>query len=175
MQSPAISDRLRLFKEKKGLTAQAMADATGISRRTLESYMRRENPPLPGLETLGQLAKGLGVSLDWLVLGDDTSVVRDILTARVCAEHGALPVIRDLLSKSKHDQALLVPEVVAREVGAEAARNAVLLVEELMTTGQLVLLTKHLEALTITSLSVKRDALKEQLETLKAELASKPA
>ena len=50
MQAPAISDRLRLFKEKKGLTAQAMADATGISRRTLESYMRRENPPLPGLE-----------------------------------------------------------------------------------------------------------------------------
>lgn len=172
MHVTSISDRLRLLKEKKGITAQTMADATGISRRTLESYMRRENPPLPGLETLGQLAKGLGVSLDWLVLGDDTAVVRDILTARVCAEHGALPVIRDLLSKSKQDQALLVPEVVAREVGAEAARNALLLAEELMTTGQLLLLTKNLEALTMSSLSAKRDAMKEELETLKAELAS---
>lgn len=174
MAESSISDRLRLLKEKKGLTAQAMSDATGVSRRTLESYMRRENPPLPGLETLGQISKGLGVSLDWLVFGGLSSMTREILIARVCAERAALPIIRDLLGKSRDQMEQIVPEAIAVEVGTEAARNAVLLAEELVTSGQLKGLMDHFEAQTISSLTVKRDAMKAALETLKTELETKP-
>lgn len=150
-----------------------MADATGVSRRTLESYMRRENPPLPGLETLGQISQGLGVSLDWLVMGGLGSMTREILSARVCAERAALPIIRDLIAKSQQDQALLIPEIIATEIGIEAARNVVLLFEELATSGQLSGLVDHFEAQTIASLTVKRDGMKAELEKLQAELSSK--
>jgi transcriptional regulator with XRE-family HTH domain len=69
MADVQISDRLRSVKENNGWTAQEMADKIGMSRRTLESYMRRQNAALPGLEALRQIAQGLEISLDWLVLG----------------------------------------------------------------------------------------------------------
>lgn len=174
MAESSIADRLRLLKEKKGLTAQAMSEATGVSRRTLESYMRRENPPLPGLETLSQISKGLGVSLDWLILGGLSSMTREILLARVCAERAALPAIRELLAKSRDDQAMIVPELLAKEIGTASARNAVLLAEELATSGQIKGLMDHFEAQTVTALTDKRDAMKAELEKLTSELAKKP-
>lgn len=65
--SATVSARLRELRENRRITTQIMSDATGIPKRTLESYMLRKNAALPGLEALKRLSVGLGVSLDWLV------------------------------------------------------------------------------------------------------------
>ena len=50
MDESSIASRLRRVKEQNGWTAGEMAALIGMSRRSLESYMRKENAPLPGVE-----------------------------------------------------------------------------------------------------------------------------
>ncbi len=71
-----MSERLRRLRENRRLTTQAMSDATGIPKHTLESYMLKENAAQPGLDALKHLSGGLGVSLDWLIFGEGRSAGR---------------------------------------------------------------------------------------------------
>jgi len=169
MDQLSISDRLRQFKNQKGLTTQRMADATGVSRRTLESYMRLKGAPLPGLESLRQISQGLGVSIDWLVVGDEAAQVREVLITRVCAERASLPVLQTLISKLKSQKDAPLAENLAMEIGAQAAISASALLTELVTSGQLFLLMKKFEAESEKLAVVKIAGLEAALARLEAD------
>lgn len=50
--------------EERGLSSRQFEQATGVSRRTVDSWLRDER--YPNMRTLVDIARGLDVSLDWL-------------------------------------------------------------------------------------------------------------
>ena len=124
MQTAQISDRLRALRHRHGYTTQEMADMTGVSKRTLDSYMRREEPPLPGLDALKKMAEGLGVSLDWLVFGEEHDGARAYLLARMAAESAALPFLKNLYEAFARHEPRPEPSYIAMEIGTRTGELA---------------------------------------------------
>ena len=71
MSAEEFSRRLRHLRNKNDWTVQDMSEMIGIPKRTLDKYMLKEDAPQPGLDAIVRIAKGLGVSLDWLLLGEE--------------------------------------------------------------------------------------------------------
>lgn len=71
MSAEEFSRRLRHLRNKNDWTVQEMSEMTGIPKRTLDKYMLKGDAPQPGLEAIVRIASGLGVSLDWLLLGEE--------------------------------------------------------------------------------------------------------
>lgn len=166
MNDQSISARLRLLKDQNGFTSQTMADAIGMSRRTLESYMRRENAPLPGIEALRQFAS-LGVSLDWLVCGENWAEIQAAMIVRVSAERASLAVFTNYLQAKDAGQTLPQPEFLALEVGTQAAQIASNYAKLGTTAVQMAVLLKQTEAQSIESMRAKVQDLEQQLTDLR--------
>ncbi len=66
--SLAISGRLRRFARRFGSQTE-FADRFGVPVSTLRGWTRREEPSVPDVAYLLQLAREGNVSLDWLLLG----------------------------------------------------------------------------------------------------------
>ncbi len=173
MTDKKISDRLRMLKDQHGWTAQQMADAVGMSRRTLESYMKRENAALPGLEALCQIARGLGVSLDWLAGVGEMARIRENLVARVSAERASLPVITTLISTLNQGKPAPEPEFLAIEVGAQAAQFADLMHQNVITSFRMAELLKGFETAAEDVLKQKNASLRAEIERLTQKLDSR--
>ncbi len=62
-----FSARLRLLKDERGLTAQDMADQTGVPKRTLEKYMLKSGAASPGIDAIKAICKAFEASSDWLL------------------------------------------------------------------------------------------------------------
>lgn len=92
-----VSYRLRALRDDNGLTVADMAERTGIPKRTLDKYMLRSNPSLPGFDALISLSKGLGVSLDWLVFGEEFSSEGVELLSNMAATKTALMVFETFM------------------------------------------------------------------------------
>jgi transcriptional regulator with XRE-family HTH domain len=86
---PGFAARLRDLRDRNGWTVADMAERTGIPKQTLDKYLLRQNPSLPGFDALVALSKGLGVSLDWLVLGSAAISEATELLVRRCADEVA--------------------------------------------------------------------------------------
>lgn len=79
-QQGTFGQRLRRFREGRGLTQSELAQAIGSSQRAICSYEQdRTEPPLSGLS---QMASVLGVSLDQL-MGRDAATIEESKTASV--------------------------------------------------------------------------------------------
>ena len=140
--------RLRTLRERRGWTVVEMAERTGIPKRTLDKYMLRNGANLPGFEALLALAKGLGVSLDWLAFGADFIGNGSELLASVAAERASLsyfemfhrfatsgerPIVdgEDLLG--------LTPEEWAQALGYDAGEKAQELAKQGVTREELLI------------------------------------
>lgn len=170
MTDQKISDRLRALKDQQGWTAQQMADATGMSRRTLESYMKRENAALPGLEALCQISRGLGVSLDWLAGVGDMARLRDVLIARVSAERASLPVLTTLISTLNEGKPAPAAEFMAMQIGAQAAQLADGMHQSATTSVQMAEQVKRFEDATEGVLEQRTVALRDERDRLREEI-----
>ncbi|AEE15891.1 helix-turn-helix domain-containing protein [Treponema brennaborense] len=76
-------DRLRDQLEYKGLLRKELSQLTGISKRTIDTYLDRQ-AVLPNVEIGVRLAKALDVTVEYLVTGEDSGSVRcgDVLPAK---------------------------------------------------------------------------------------------
>lgn len=173
MTDTAISLRLRQLKDQNGWTAQEMADLIGMSRRTLESYMRRENAPLPGVDALRSIAKGTGVSLDWLILGDEHALIMAMLLARLASERAALPVLQNLLAAAKRNDQLPLAEYLAQEIGAGAAEKARFIHESGATSVQIARLLRQTIDETDKAQATLSEELRKRIEQLEAAILAK--
>lgn len=77
--------RLRQLRDQNNWTVAEMAERTGIPKQTLDKYLLRTGASLPSFEGLIALSRGLGVSLDWLVLGSEGVTDTTELLVRRCA------------------------------------------------------------------------------------------
>lgn len=168
MDADSIAGRLRQVKDQNGWTAGQMAEMIGISRRTLESYMRRENAPLPGVEALRQIALGLRVSLDWLVLGDVDAALGGVLLVRLAAERAALPTLKNLIEAQRRKEVTPEPEFLAQEIGGHAAELAEMLITSGLTMVQIAQFIRASNNAAEGSLRSKISKLRKQIEELEA-------
>ena len=63
-------ERLRDEMEYQGISANALAEMTGISKRTIDNYLKT-NPQEPGVYNAQKIAKALKVSVEYLVTGKE--------------------------------------------------------------------------------------------------------
>lgn len=64
-QTPQFGGRIRVARQKAGMTLQALADAAGISVGFLSQVER--NKATPSLGTLAALAAALGIEMNWFI------------------------------------------------------------------------------------------------------------
>ena len=71
-----FSLRLREARERKKLTQKQLAELAGITAASVSAYEKLDSAKSPSIEIAIQLAKALGVSLDWLAgISDDPQAV----------------------------------------------------------------------------------------------------
>lgn len=62
-----LVQRLHQLRISKGMTIQQMAEACGLPKSSLESYMKTTGAKRPGIDALIAISNGTKVSIDWLV------------------------------------------------------------------------------------------------------------
>ena len=75
-----ISKNLQLFRKRKNLTQEALAEEIGVARQTVVKWEAGESAP--DLETAGRLAEALEVTLDDLVNMPEGEVAPDPFMAK---------------------------------------------------------------------------------------------
>lgn len=134
-----FSRRLRHLRNINDWTVQEMAEMTGVPKRTLDNYMQKKNAPQPGLDALVKIASGLGVSLDWLLLGEEVHALSQGVLVRLSTRAAALPMLQNValtLNSAKDDPEHWnelygdgkifgrTPDELAIEIANEAGRRA---------------------------------------------------
>jgi transcriptional regulator with XRE-family HTH domain len=61
-----------------GMLVKELAAATGIPKRALDTYLLSTNASIPPADTAVKIAHALGVSVEYLVTGEETSLPVDI-------------------------------------------------------------------------------------------------
>ena len=131
-----------------------MSDATGIPKRTLESYMLKENAAQPGPDALRRLSFGLDISLDWLVCGEGEWAKDAARVARLASRAAVLPHLKTIVAEYRKNTASrfetdtilgLTPEEFAAEIAADAGDKArgIFSVGAPRETMEIVELTMH--------------------------------
>ena len=72
-----FKENLKSELQYQGLMVKELAEKSDISRRTLDNYLR-ENESDPTADNAVKIAKALGVSVEYLVTGSDSSVSHSI-------------------------------------------------------------------------------------------------
>jgi transcriptional regulator with XRE-family HTH domain len=86
--APACGRRLKDFRQRRGLTLDALAEASGVSRAMISRIERGEASPTAAL--LGRLCAALGVSMSGFFAAEDRTAPASPLSRRA-----AQPVWRD--------------------------------------------------------------------------------
>lgn len=148
----SLAIRLRALRERSGWTVVDMAERTGIPKSTLDKYMLRDAPSLPGFEALVALSRGLGVSLDWLVFGVETASEAVELFAYKAARDISLLYFETLIREHHAGKALVDGDLVlgmaaeewAGDLGGRVATRAKQLVTDGTTKEELLIWRERL-------------------------------
>lgn len=74
MNNEVFAKRLKEARENKGIRQNTLAKAVGVTPQTISGYERKDGLKTPSLDIAADLARELGVSLDWLLgLADATA------------------------------------------------------------------------------------------------------
>lgn len=130
MALETFSDRLRMLRASSKWTAQSLSDRTGLPKRTIESYLLKENAPTPGIDALKKLSDGLGVSIDWLVGGEEQQARRVAGLTQYCAEDASMKTLAALYEAIERKTPLPDKEYLAIEIGVNAGLHARSIVAE---------------------------------------------
>ena len=79
-----------------GMLKKELADLSGIHKRAIDTYVRT-NSSMPPADTAVKIAKALGVTVEYLVTGEDSFVPREINR-----------LTRNILNLSKRDRMLVI-------------------------------------------------------------------
>jgi len=71
-------DNLKQELKFNGILVKDLAVISGIPKRALDTYLLSEKASIPPADTAVKIAKALGVSVEYLVIGEESSLPQDI-------------------------------------------------------------------------------------------------
>jgi len=101
-------DNLKQELNLSGMLVKELAAASGVQKRALDTYLLSENASMPPADIAVKIAHALGVSVEYLVTGEEAALPADIRHA-----------VRNLLQLNKKDR-----KVVATLISALLERQA---------------------------------------------------
>ncbi|MCA3456814.1 MAG: helix-turn-helix transcriptional regulator [Rhodobacter sp.] len=128
-----LAARLRRLQHQNDWTVQEMADRAGVPKRSMENYCRKQNPQLPSVEVVVKMADGLGVSVEWLLIGDTRHAEAVGRMVRLATRAAALPFIQHFIiqrnlgfpmDESEEKLFGMTAEEWALEIAYQAGRRA---------------------------------------------------
>lgn len=72
----SISDNIKIYREKQGLSQRALAEKLGISQAAVSQFENGKNPPK--IDTLQKIANALDVDINSLLEDTDSPLVRAV-------------------------------------------------------------------------------------------------
>ena len=100
-------DNLKNELNFNGMLVKELAAASGIQKRALDTYLLNENASMPPADTAVKIARALGVTVEYLVTGEETALPDDIRL-----------VLRNLLKLTEKDRkivAILVNAILDKQ------------------------------------------------------------
>jgi len=79
-----------------GMLVKELAKASGVQKRALDTYLLSENASMPPVDTAVRIAETLGVSVEYLVTGKESSLPHDVRN-----------IIRRLLKLNQNDRKIV--------------------------------------------------------------------
>ena len=61
-----------------GLMVKELAAISGVKKRALDTYLQYENASIPPADTAVKIARALGVTVEYLVTGDEPDLPSDV-------------------------------------------------------------------------------------------------
>ena len=89
-------DNLKNELNFSGMLVKELAAVSGIQKRALDSYLLQENASMPPADTAVKIAQALGVTVEYLVTGEETTLPNDIRL-----------IIRNLLRLAERDRKIV--------------------------------------------------------------------
>ena len=86
-------DNLKQELNLSGMLVKELAAASEIQKRALDTYLLSENASMPPADIAVKIARSLGVSVEYLVTGEETALPTDV-------RH----IVRNLLRLDKKDR-----------------------------------------------------------------------
>lgn len=120
LQRDFICSRLKQARELAGLSQAEAAEALGLHHRTLQNYERDRVP----WEELHRFADFYGVSLVWLLWGDEVPVEMGTLDRRLEDLSEKLDALLDAQGVAEMEEAAIAAGQEPRQPGARASRAA---------------------------------------------------
>ena len=71
-------DNLKHELNFSGMLVKELASASGVQKRALDTYLLNENASMPPADTAVKIARVLGVSVEYLVTGEEVSLPADV-------------------------------------------------------------------------------------------------
>jgi transcriptional regulator with XRE-family HTH domain len=97
-----FKENLKLELTYNGMSVKELASMAGINKRAIDNYLRTEGAAMPAADSAVQIARALGVTVEYLVSGEEPAIPKDI---RV--------IIRDLLKMGEKDRKVAAATVEA--------------------------------------------------------------
>ena len=91
----AFGENLKQELAYSGMLKKELASISGVNKRAIDTYVRT-NSSMPPADTAVKIAKALGVTVEYLVTGEDSSMPKDISR-----------LTRTILTLNKRDQKLI--------------------------------------------------------------------
>jgi len=90
-----FGDNLKLELTSNGMLKKELAAKSGVHKRAIDTYVRSKSS-MPPADTAVKIAKALGVTVEYLVTGEDPSVPKEVSI-----------ITRSILTLSKRDKILI--------------------------------------------------------------------
>jgi transcriptional regulator with XRE-family HTH domain len=101
-------ENLKSELEYNGMAVKELAALSGVQKRAIDNYLRTLNAAIPAADAAVKIAHALGVTVEFLVMGDDEQQV----------PQGTRKIIRNLHKVSLRDRRLiedLLEAMIARK------------------------------------------------------------
>ena len=90
----SFRENLKQELSYNGMLVKELAAAAGVHKRALDTYLLSENASIPPADTAVRIAQALGVSVEYLVTGEEIGMAPD----------NVRPVIRRFLQLKEKDR-----------------------------------------------------------------------
>jgi transcriptional regulator with XRE-family HTH domain len=99
-------DNLKQELAYTGMLKKELAAASGVHKRAIDTYVRT-NASMPPADVAVKIARALGVTVEYLVTGEESSIPKDAGT-----------IIREILKLNRRDRRLVTLLVKAMNEGS---------------------------------------------------------